>query len=204
MDGSQALTEDLVCEIESKDFADLAHMASGERSFVRMVAGNMVFQRLATAARSPSAQGQIIRRIRYLSEADIDHRYENRWDSALSAYLLSMMLVGDDLGYVAGLEARRAPNAWFLDHILAASHDGLLAPREMALVATTGTNMKLTISGRTHSLNQWADAATLRAWPLQTLYRSVGLPTTDSATIASGNIVPEIHTSDSSSIQASS
>jgi hypothetical protein len=208
MDGPETLTEELICDVESQEFADLAHLAAGERAFVRMIARNPTFHQLVTAARFPLAQGRIIRRIRYLSEADVDPSYENQWDSAISAYVLSMMLAGNELGYIAGVEARRTANAWFLQHILTASSDGLLAPLEDVPSPRVGVEFdgagqrQKLMPASSSSLSQRADAATFRTWPLSALFRSA-LSVVHSGTITKDEHLPAPTNSDSTSIQVS-
>jgi hypothetical protein len=73
--------------IEQYRFAAEVNLAAGTKAFRRGLRNHELFRELAELAKEPQVQREIAERIATLSRAEIDTRYENGFDAALSAYL---------------------------------------------------------------------------------------------------------------------
>src|SRR5262249_8196271 len=74
--------------IERDEFAAELSLAAGAQSFRRAVTENDLFRQLLPLAKE--APEDLAARIETISRLDIDERYENPFDVALSAYMLAL------------------------------------------------------------------------------------------------------------------
>ncbi len=112
------MIDEIIREIESPEFRYFGDIASGERIFVRLLAESKAFADLKDALKSPANEAAVLRRIAYLAEAEVDARYENPWDVAITAYVVAMIHTNSTLGRLAMVAARRAQNSWWLTHVV--------------------------------------------------------------------------------------
>ena len=99
--------------IESPEFAAYANVASDFRTFVRAVSKHDAPQTLRKALHAPAQRLAVLRRVHALVRQDIDARYENPWDTALTVYLLLMSVQDLALAHLAAGEVMHAPQCWW-------------------------------------------------------------------------------------------
>jgi hypothetical protein len=100
--------------IETDRFASEINLAAGTRAFHRCLRGHELFRQLTELVRDAAARRTVARRVEDLAVRAIDDRYENRFDAALSAYLI---VLGDtaepDVVLRAAEAAATARNTWW-------------------------------------------------------------------------------------------
>jgi len=103
-------------EIEHDEFAAQMNLAAGTRAFRHAIREHKLFQLLVELAKeNPSPVAQ---RIEAISQIDVDERYENRFDTALSAYLMILSDVAEpETTLKASQLALRAPRIWWASGI---------------------------------------------------------------------------------------
>ena len=105
---------DIMQGIEQYRFSSELNLAAGTKAFRRGLRGHELFRELAERVKEVDARVAVARRVEELAGTDIDARYENRYDAALSAYL---MVLADkaqpELIAKAAAAAARAPNIWW-------------------------------------------------------------------------------------------
>jgi len=100
--------------IEQYRFSSELNLAAGTKAFRRGLREHDLVRRLADLAKEAETRVIVANRIEELSQAGIDTRYENRFDAALSAYL--MVLSDTEMPEIvakAAAAAAKAPNCWW-------------------------------------------------------------------------------------------
>lgn len=105
---------DIMRGIEQYHFSSEINLAAGTKAFRRGLRAHELVRRLADLAKDTEARLIVAKRVEELSQAEIDTRYENRFDAALSAYLTVL----DDTAQPetvarAASAAAKAPNCWW-------------------------------------------------------------------------------------------
>jgi hypothetical protein len=108
-----ALTE-VMRTIEQNRFSAEVNLAAGTKAFRRGLRNHPLVHKLAEFAKDPQSRREIAERISTLSRAQIDERYENSFDAALSAYLtvLGDTAEPDSIAEAASAVAS-AQNCWW-------------------------------------------------------------------------------------------
>ena len=105
---------DIMQGIEQYHFSSELNLAAGTKAFRRGLRTHELVRRLADLAKDTETRLTIAKRVEELSEAEIDTRYENRFDAALSAYLT---VLGDtaqpETVAKAASAAAKATNCWW-------------------------------------------------------------------------------------------
>ena len=100
--------------IEQYRFSSELNLAAGTKAFRRGLREHDLVRSLADLAKNAEARVAVAKRVEELSTRDIDTRYENRFDAALSAYLT---VLGDtaqpETVAKAASAAAKAPNCWW-------------------------------------------------------------------------------------------
>ena len=98
--------------IEQYEFAAEMNLASGTTAFRQAIRGHELFHRLSELAKeNPS---EVAERIEAISRIDVDERYENRFDTALSAYLMVLSDVAEpEVASKASQAVLRTPKIWW-------------------------------------------------------------------------------------------
>jgi hypothetical protein len=108
-----ALT-DVMHAIEQHRFSAEVNFAAGTKAFRLGLRNHQLVRELAELAKQPQARDEIVKRITTLASAEIDKRYENSFDAALSAYLT---VLGDtaepEVIAEAASRAASAQNCWW-------------------------------------------------------------------------------------------
>jgi hypothetical protein len=98
--------------IEQDQFAAEMSLAAGTKTFLRMVREHNLFQQLASFAKTNSAD--IVARMEAIADAKIDERYENPFDTALSAYMIALSdAAGLEVTSKAAQAVLRTPKCWW-------------------------------------------------------------------------------------------
>lgn len=135
-------------EIESHEFVARVNVASDFRTFLRAVAEQKVIHVLSQELAASENRQYVLNRVLELSRRKVDLRYENPWDTALTAYVWLLNVKDWDLAKIAAEAAARAPQCWWATkmahHILLegpvcndagfAQHE-FMAPPSTAIVA---------------------------------------------------------------------
>lgn len=103
---------DVMKAIEQDEFSAEMNLAAGTRAFRRSIRAHDLFLRLTNLAKeNPS---EVAERVESLSHLDVDMAYENRFDAALSAYLMVLSDVAEaEVVSKAGQAVLRTPNCWW-------------------------------------------------------------------------------------------
>ena len=105
---------DIMQGIEQYRFSSELNLAAGTKAFRRGVREHELVRRLADLAKDTETRLTVAKRVEELSQVEIDGRYENRFDAALSAYLT---VLGDtaqpETVAKAASAAAKAPNCWW-------------------------------------------------------------------------------------------
>lgn len=105
---------ELMRAIELHRFSGEVNLAAGTKTFRRSLRNHALFRELADLAKEPHVRTKIAERVATLSRAEIDAKYENPFDAALSAYLT---VLGDtaepEVVIEAASAAASAPNCWW-------------------------------------------------------------------------------------------
>jgi hypothetical protein len=105
---------DLMNAVEQDRFSAELNLAAGTKAFRRGLRNHPLFRELVELAENAQARSAIAERIAALSRVEIDARYENRLDAALSAYLTVLADTGEpDVIAQAASAAAVAPNCWW-------------------------------------------------------------------------------------------
>lgn len=101
-------------EIEQYRFSSELNLAAGTKAFRRGLREHDLVRRLADLAKEPETRVTVAKRVEELSQAEIDTRYENRFDAALSAYLMVLSDTAQpETVAKAAAAAAKAPNCWW-------------------------------------------------------------------------------------------
>jgi hypothetical protein len=102
--------------IEQDEFAAEMNLASGTTAFRRAIRGHELFHRLSELVKeNPS---EVAERIEAISHIEVDERYENRFDTALSAYLMVLSDVAKpELAAKSSQAVLRTPKIWWASGI---------------------------------------------------------------------------------------
>lgn len=102
--------------IEQDEFAAEMNLAAGTKAFRRAIREHELFHRLSELAiENPSA---VAGRVEAISGIEVDERYENRFDTALSAYLMVLSdVAGPELVSQASQAILRTPKLWWASEI---------------------------------------------------------------------------------------
>jgi len=105
---------ELMQGIEATDFSAELNLASGTRAFRRRLREHALVQELRELARDAATREALANRVEELSAQEVDVRYENRFDAALSAYLtvLADTALPETIARSA-TAAARARNTWW-------------------------------------------------------------------------------------------
>lgn len=105
---------DIMENIEQHRFSSELNLAGGTKAFRRCLRGHELFQSLLKLARDPEARLAVVRRVEELAQSEINPRYENRFDAAMSAYLTVLDDTAEPETIArAGAAAANAPNIWW-------------------------------------------------------------------------------------------
>ena len=98
--------------IEQEKFAAEMNLAAGTKAFRRAIREHGLFHRLSELAKeNPS---EVAERIETISRIEADERYENRFDTALSAYLMVLSDVAEpEVASNASRAVLRTPKIWW-------------------------------------------------------------------------------------------
>ncbi len=98
--------------IEQDEVAAEMNLAAGTKAFRRAIRGHELFQRLTELAQKDPAE--VVTRIENISHLEIDERYENPFDTALSAYLMALSDVAEpETLSKAAAAVLRTPKCWW-------------------------------------------------------------------------------------------
>jgi hypothetical protein len=86
--------QEAINKIEDPRFSAEVNLAAGARAFRRILREHEAYRELKETARTANARQRIVRRVAELSERQVDPRYENAYDAALSAYLAVILEAG--------------------------------------------------------------------------------------------------------------
>ena len=101
-------------KIEGHRFSAEVNLAAGATAFRRILQEHESCRDLIETARTADAKEKIVRRVAELSEPQVDPRYENVYDAAISAYLAVLSETGTTEEIAeAGLAACKARNTWW-------------------------------------------------------------------------------------------
>jgi hypothetical protein len=76
---------DILHGIEQYRFSSELNLAAGTKAFRRGLRGHVLFRELSEQAKEVDARVAVAQRVEKLAGTEIDNRYENRYDAALSA-----------------------------------------------------------------------------------------------------------------------
>jgi len=98
--------------IERDEFAAEMNLAAGTKAFRRAVREHELFDRLSELAKeNPS---EVAERIETISRSAVDERYENPFDTALSAYLMALCdVAGPEIASKIVQAVLRTPKTWW-------------------------------------------------------------------------------------------
>jgi len=98
--------------IEQEEFAVEMNLAAGTKAFRRAIREHELFHRLSELAKeNPS---EVAGRIEAISRIEVDERYENRFDTALSVYLMVLSDVAEpEVASKASQAVLRTPKIWW-------------------------------------------------------------------------------------------
>jgi hypothetical protein len=98
--------------IERDEFAAEMNLAAGTKAFRRAVREHELFDRLSELAKeNPS---EVLERIETISRSAVDERYENPFDTALSAYLMVLRdVAGPEIASKIVQAVLRTPKTWW-------------------------------------------------------------------------------------------
>lgn len=88
------MIDDLLCKVESRDTDLVCGLASGVSHFIYIVEQLDVYKKLVKIDKNSVEAARIEKRIMRLIEEEVDHRYANPYDSAISVYLMSLYDIG--------------------------------------------------------------------------------------------------------------
>jgi hypothetical protein len=136
-----------MAKIEQDEFAAEMNLAAGTTALRRAIREHGLFQRLSELAKeSPSG---VAERIEAISRIKVDERYENRFDTALSAYLMLLSDVADpDVASRASQAVLRTPRIWWASGVA----------RELLLQTVAGGAIEVGIDWRESNnarFNEW-------------------------------------------------
>jgi hypothetical protein len=98
--------------IEQDEFAAQMNLAAGTTAFRRAIRRHEMFHRLLELARNNPSE--VAGRIEAISGIEVDERYENRFDTALSAYLMVLSDVAEpEVVSKASQAVLRTPKIWW-------------------------------------------------------------------------------------------
>lgn len=106
----------LMLGIEGHRFSSELSLAVGTKAFQRGLREHPLVRRLAEVAKDAETRIAIMKRVEELSLTPIDDRYENRYDVALSAYLIVLSetaCMEPEIVAKAASAAVVAPNCWW-------------------------------------------------------------------------------------------
>jgi hypothetical protein len=105
---------EVLSAIESTRFAAQANLASGYKTFFRLVYEHeAVVELLKKLSKSLRQRHLVLARIRQLVKKEFDLEYSNPWDVALATYLQTLSLVDLDLAQEGAMIVARTPNCWW-------------------------------------------------------------------------------------------
>lgn len=107
-------------EIESNEFAVRLGVASNFRTFLRAAQQEEAVWRVLRELYSQGGRlvlSQILQRVLELSNEQVDFRYENPWDTALTVYLWLLSLKDSEAAETAASAVSRALNCWWATKI---------------------------------------------------------------------------------------
>jgi hypothetical protein len=101
---------ELMSLIESHRFSAEVNLAAGIRAFRQGVCQHPLFLELRELCKDVKNRGTLAQRIDELSHAQVDARYENRYDAAFATYLMALRESADpNMIAEAALAASKAP-----------------------------------------------------------------------------------------------
>ncbi len=102
--------------IERDEFAAEMNLAAGTAAFRRAIRGHELFRSLSQLAKEDLSE--VAGRIEAISRIEVDERYENRFDTALSAYLMVLSDVAEpEVASKAAQSVLRTPKIWWASGI---------------------------------------------------------------------------------------
>lgn len=113
------MLDELCGQIESTELAVNLNVVGGFGSFVRSLRLAHPFVQLKRVlAQDEGAALQLLSRTHELARLEIDSRFENPYDVALSAYLLALADTGPELRQLAEQCVSAAPNLWWASRVV--------------------------------------------------------------------------------------
>jgi hypothetical protein len=156
---------DIMQGIEQYRFSSELNLAAGAKAFRRALRGHELFRELAERAKEFDARVAVAERVEKLAGTEIDSRYENRYDAALSAYLLVLADTAQpELIVKTAVAAARAPNIWWtagilrelITHALATGCAQVLTSPQHAIPATLVSGVDTQRALRSGLQKSWA------------------------------------------------
>ena len=102
--------------IEQDEFAAEMNLAAGTKAFRLAIRDHALFHRLSELAKENPCK--VAERIEAISHVEVDERYENRFDTALSAYLMVLSDTAEpEIASRASQIVLRTPKVWWASGI---------------------------------------------------------------------------------------
>lgn len=107
---------DIMTAIEQDEFAAEMNLAAGTKAFRQAMREHELFHRLSELAIKTSSE--VAARIEAISHIEVDEQYENRFDTALSAYLMFLAdVAGPEIVSKASQAILKTPKLWWASGI---------------------------------------------------------------------------------------
>lgn len=104
-------------KIESYEIAVRTNVTSGMRSFLHALENEPAVGKLFQLAKERANALQILRRVREVAEFRVDPRYENSFDTALTAYLRVLLATHPELARIGASAVANAQNCWWASKV---------------------------------------------------------------------------------------
>ena len=112
--------------IENRETAVRLNVANDWRAFYRGILGSPEVRALDRFLALPATADAVLKRVRSLAEREIDPRYENMWDVALTIYVVMLMRRNPVVGRMALQVAQGARQCWWVYQAARRLPDGLM------------------------------------------------------------------------------
>jgi len=111
--------EDIMTSLEGHEFAAGVNVASDFRTLQGLIRKDESVRSLSHALTAHDARDRVLRRVQDLARREVDARYENPWDVALTVYVLALHAGNALAGRMAAFAAQRAPRCWWVTRAIA-------------------------------------------------------------------------------------
>lgn len=112
--------------IENRETAVRLNVANDWRAFYPGILGLPEVRALDRFLALPATADAVLKRVRSLAEREIDPRYENMWDVALTIYVVMLMRHNPVVGRMALQVAQGARQCWWVYQAARRLSDGLM------------------------------------------------------------------------------